>query len=151
MTAALPLHILATIVWLGGLFLLCVVFPPSTRNLDSKTALSLWHKILSLFFVWAWISMALILATGIAIVFLKFGGFSGIPTIHRWNMAIGIPAIVLYCYLYFVPWQRSRCAMSRQDWGAAERDITQARIIMAIILTLGLVASVVSAVARYYV
>jgi uncharacterized membrane protein len=150
MTASLALHILAPIVWLGGLFVLCVVFPPSARNLDSKTALSLWHKILSRFFVWAWISMALILASGISIVFLRFGGFLAIPRIHRWNMAIGIPAIVLYCYLYFVPWQRSRRAMSRQDGRAAERGVTQARIIMAIILILGLVASAVSAVGRYH-
>jgi uncharacterized membrane protein len=87
---AAPVHIVATIVLLGGLFLLYAVVRPSIGTVDSRTALSLWHTMLSRFFVWAWISMALMLASGIAMVNLKFGGFSGMPTLHRWNMVIGL-------------------------------------------------------------
>lgn len=94
--------------------------------------------------------MALILMTGIAMVFLAFGGFSGVPIIHRVNSAIGIPAIVLYGYLYFMPWRRFRHAMGSNDWNAAEKSLGQARLLMAIVVSLGLVASVVSVAARYY-
>jgi uncharacterized membrane protein len=151
MTFVLPLHTLAVIVWLGGLFLLCVLFYPGAQRLESATALSLWHRILSRFFVWAWISMLLILASGIAMIFLAFGGFSGVPSIHRWNMLLGIPAIALFGYLYFVPWRHFRHAMSNHDRMVAEKSIRQARTIMVIILTLGLVASVVSVAGRYYI
>jgi uncharacterized membrane protein len=149
MTVVLPLHTLAAIVWLGGLFSLCFVFQPSTRNLGIETAMSLWHPMLSRFFGWAWISMLLILASGIGMVFLKFGGFSGVPSLHRGNMAIGIPAIALYGYLYFGPWQQFRRAMARHDLMAAQKGIARVRAVMAIILTLGLIASVVSAAGRY--
>jgi uncharacterized membrane protein len=151
MTVALPLHIVATIVWLGGLFLLCVVLQSTTRNMELKAALLLWHKVLSRFFVWAWISMALIVGSGIALVSLKFGGFAGAPALHRGNMLIGIPAIILYGYVYFVPWQRCRRAMARSDWGVAEKALAQARKIMTVVLALGLAASAVSAFGRYYV
>jgi uncharacterized membrane protein len=147
---ALALHILAAIIWLGGLFLLCVVLQPSARPLVSVIALSLWHRVLSRFFVWAWVGLALILISGIAMVFLEFGGFAKIPSIHRANMLIGIPAIALYGYLYFAPWQRFRRAVSSNDAMAAKRSIRQVRMLMATILALGLVASVVSAGARYY-
>jgi uncharacterized membrane protein len=61
MSVAFTLHTLAVIVWLGGLFLLCVMVQPSTRDLDSEIALSLWHRMLSQFFAWAWVSLLLIL------------------------------------------------------------------------------------------
>ena len=149
MSVAFPLHTLAVIVWVGGLFLLCVVFQPSTRDLDTETAMSLWHRMLSRFFAWAWISLLLILATGIGMVFLTFGGFSNVPMLHQVNRAIGIPAIALYGYLYFGPWRQYRRAMARHDLIAAQTGITRIRVVMAIILTLGLVASVVSAAGRY--
>ena len=151
MTFVLPLHTLAVIVWLGGLFLLCVSFYPSVQQLESATALSLWHRILSRFFIWAWISMLLILVSGIAMIFLAFGGFSGVPSIHRWNMLFGLPAIVLFGYLYFVPWRHFRHAMSTHDRLTAERSIRRARTIVVIILVLGVVASVVSVAGRYYI
>ena len=150
MTIVVPLHTLATIIWLGGLFFLCFMFQPGTHQPDATMALSSWQRVLSRFFGWAWVSLALILISGISIVFLEFGGFSGIPSIHRGNMLIGIPAIILFGYLYFRPWQRFRRAMSCKDWSAAENSLRQARIIMAIILALGLIASVVSIAGRYY-
>jgi len=74
----------------------------------------------------------MILISGIAMVFLEFGGFGGVPSIHRGNMALGIPAIALYVYLYFVPWQRFRRAISAKDWTAAKNNNRQAQIIMAV-------------------
>jgi uncharacterized membrane protein len=101
MTVAFPLHIIATIVLLGGLFFASVVFRPIASGLDIQTVSSLWQQMLSRFFTWGWASLLLILATGIAMVFLKFGGFSGVPMIHRANMVIGVPAIVLFGYVFF--------------------------------------------------
>ncbi|SDJ37772.1 hypothetical protein SAMN05216338_104777 [Bradyrhizobium sp. Rc2d] len=92
----------------------------------------------------------MILITGITMVFLEFGGFANIPNIHRANMVIGIPAIALYGYLHFAPWQRFRRALSSNDAMTPEGSIRQIRTLMAVILALGLVASVVSAGARYY-
>jgi uncharacterized membrane protein len=148
MTVVFPLHIVATIVLLGGLFFASVVFRPIARDMDIETASSLWQQMLSRFFAWGWVSLLLILATGIGMVFLKFGG-SGVPMIHRGNMVIGIPAIVLFGYLFFGPWQRYRRTMLRRDWNAAEKEIRRVRVVMGIILVLSLVASVVSAVGRY--
>jgi uncharacterized membrane protein len=149
MTLVFPLHVLATIVLLGGLFFASVVFRPVARGLDVETASSLWLQMLSRLFAWGWVSLLLILATGIAMVSLKFGGFSGIPMIHRGNMAIGIPAIALFGYVFFGPWRQYRRAISRRHWAAAEKELTRVRVLMGIILTLGLVASVVSAAGRY--
>ena len=149
MSVVLPIHILATIILLGGMFFASVAVRPGTRGLEVDAALVLWHRMLSRFFAWASVSMLLILVTGIGMVFLKFGGFSGVPAIHRGNMAIGLPAIALYAYVYFGPWQRYNETLSRGDWIAAQKNITRVRTLMAIVLALGLVASAVSAAGRY--
>jgi uncharacterized membrane protein len=83
MNIALPIHLVTVIVWLGGLFGLSVAFRPSTRDPQSVSRL----------FRWASISLALIVASGVALVQLRFGGYSGTPLVHRLNMAIGLPAI----------------------------------------------------------
>lgn len=149
MIVVFPLHLLAAIVLVGGLFYASVVFWPLARGLDIETASSLWQQMLSRFFAWGWLSLLLILATGIAMVFLKFGGFSGVPMIHRGNMALGIPAIVLFGYVFFGPWQQYRRSVLRRDWTAARKEITRIRVQIGIVLVLGLLASVVSAVGRY--
>jgi len=149
MIVVLPLHLLAAVVLVGGLFFVWVVAWPLARGLDIETASSLWQQMLSRFFAWGWVSLLLILATGIGMVFLKFGGFSGVPMIHRANMAIGIPAIALFGYVFFGPWQQYRRVVSRRDWTAARRQITRVRVLIGIVMVLGLVASVVSAVGRY--
>jgi uncharacterized membrane protein len=149
MTIVFPLHVLAAVVFLGGLFFASVVFRPVASGLDNEIASSLWKKMLSGLFTWGWPSLLMILATGIGMVFLKFGGPSGVPMIHRANMAIGIPAIALFGYVYFVPWRRYRRTMSRNQWAAAQKEFTRIRVGMAIVLVLGFVAAAVSAVGRY--
>jgi uncharacterized membrane protein len=66
-------------------------------------------------------------------------------------MMIGIPAIALFWYLYLAPWRQFRRAVSSRDWTDAENGLRRIRITMAIILTLGLIASAVSVVGRNYV
>jgi uncharacterized membrane protein len=149
MIIVFPLHVLAAIVLLGGLFFASLVFKPLAHGLDIETASSLRQRMLSPFFAWGWVSLLLILGTGVAMVFLKFGGFSGVPMIHRANMVIGIPVIVLFGYVFFGPWRAYRRVMARRDWTAAQREIGRVRVLMLLILGLGFVASVVSAVGRY--
>jgi uncharacterized membrane protein len=149
MTVALPLHIVAAIVLLGGLFFASVVFRPIARDLDIETASTLRQQVWSRFFAWGWVSLLLILATGIAMVFLRFGGFSGVPLIHRANMAIGIPAMALFGYVFFGPWREYRRRVARRDWSAAQEEIKRIHVLMGVIVGLGFVASVVSAIGRF--
>jgi uncharacterized membrane protein len=149
MTIVFPLHVLATIVFLGGLFFAVVVFPPIVVRLKTESASFLWQHLLNRLFVWAWVSMLVILGTGIGMVFLKFGGFSGVPLIHRQNMAVGIPAIILFGYAFFGPWGQYRRTIAHGDWTAATTELMRLRFVIAVSLGLGLVASAVSAVGRY--
>lgn len=146
----LAIHILAVIVWLGGMFFLTVVLDTGASLPDRSAALSSWERALSRFLPWGLLSLGMILATGVTLVFSVFGGYAHIPNIHRVNMLIGIPAIALFVYLCVLPWRRLRRAAFVHDTATVEKTMGQAKILLAIILTLGLLAAFTSAVGRYY-
>jgi uncharacterized membrane protein len=146
---AFPIHIVAIIVWLGSLFMLVSVVGPTTRALDAAASASLWHRLLSRFFLWGSTSLAIIVATGIVIGPVRFGGFSNVPELHRWNMIIGLPAIALFAYAHLGPYRAFGRAIADRDWNAAGQRVARIRALLGTVLILGLVASVVSAVARF--
>jgi uncharacterized membrane protein len=146
----LAIHILAVIIWLGGLFFLVVVLGPSAESLDAAGASSVWYRTLSRSLAWGWLSLVLIVVTGVAMVFLVFGGYGHLPNIHRVNMAIGIPAIALYSYVYLMPWRQLGRAVRSSDRVVAAKKRHQVRTLLATILVLALSAAFMSALGRYY-
>lgn len=146
----LAIHILAVIIWLGGLFFLAVVLGPSAESLDPAAVSSFWHRTLSRSLAWGRLSLVLIVATGVAMIFLVFGGYGNLPNIHRVNMAIGMPAIVLYGYVYLMPWRQFSRAAQNNDTALAAKKLRQVRMLLATILVLALLAAFMSALGRYY-
>ena len=144
MIIALPLHIVAMIVWLGGLVavvLLAYEIAPESRALW-------WFRSLKRLFLFATPALATVLATGIALVQLRFGGFSKLPPLHRWNMLLGAPAIALYLQTYVVSWRSLRRAVAANDWNRANRDASAVHVRFGFIVALGVAAAVVSSVGR---
>ncbi len=119
MSIGLVLHVLAAIVWVGGMFFAYVVLRPSTGPLEPAARLALWQRVLSRFFLWVWISVVALLASGFTMVLLGFGGFAAVGDYVRAMMTIGLVMVAIYLYLYFLPWPRFRHAVLTADWSAA--------------------------------
>jgi uncharacterized membrane protein len=150
MIIGLAFHIVAAVIWVGGMFFAYVVLRPGMSPLEPAIRLPLWHRVFSRFFLWVWLSIAVLLASGFAMVFLGFGGFATAGAYVRVMMAIGIVMMVIYTYLYFVPWWRFRRAVSTTDWPAADQHISQIRPLVGLNLVLGLATVVIGASGRYY-
>jgi uncharacterized membrane protein len=150
MIVGLAFHIVAAVIWVGGMFFAYVVLRPSTGPLEPTVRLPLWHRVFSRFFLWVWLSVAVLLGSGFAIVFLGFGGFATVGAYVRVMMALGILMMAIYTYLYSVPWQRFRRAVSTADWAVAERHINQIRRLVGSNLVLGLATVVIGGSGRYY-
>ena len=115
-------HIVAAVIWVGGMFFALVVLRPSTGPLDPPTRLALWG----------------------------FGGFTKIGTYVHVMVGLGIIMMLIYAHLYFVPWQRFRRAVAAGEWPVAAKNIDQIRQLVTINLVLGLITVVVGAAGRYY-
>jgi uncharacterized membrane protein len=150
MILALAFHILGAVVWVGGMFFAYMVLRPSTGPLDTATRLPLWDRVFTRFFRWVWLSIVALLLSGFTMVFVGFGGFAALPAYVRVMMMLGVTMTIIYAYVYFVPWQRFRRAVSASDWPMGARDLNQIRVLVAVNSVLGLLTVVVGTAGRYF-
>jgi uncharacterized membrane protein len=143
-------HIVAAVIWVGGMFFALVILRPSTGPLDPPVRLALWQRVFSRFFSWVWAAVVVLLVTGFAMVLWGFGGFARIGMYVHVMMGVGILMMLIYAHLYFAPWQRFRRAVTASDWPTAGKNIEQIRLMVTINLILGLITVVIGAAGRYY-
>lgn len=149
-TAALILHVLSAVIWVGGMFFALLVLRPASGPLDPAVRLALWERVFGRFFPWVFAAIALLLASGYAMVFGVFGGFRGAGLHVHIMQATGIVMMLAFFHLYFAPWRRFRAALAREDRAGAARQLDQIRWIVTLNLVLGLVTVAVGSSGRYW-
>src|SRR5665213_1185715 len=120
-SVALILHVVAAVVWVGGMFFALLVLRPATGPLEPPVRLQLWTRVFDGFFRWVIAAIVLLLASGYAMVFGIFGGFKGVGIHVHIMQGIGILMVLAFLHLYFAPWRRMRAAVGRQDYPEAAR------------------------------
>jgi len=143
-------HIVAAVIWVGGMFFALVVLRPSTGPLEPPVRLALWQRVFARFFPWVWAAVVVLLISGFAMVLWGFGGFAKIGMYVHLMMGTGILMTLIYAHLYFAPWQRFRRAVAASEWPVAARNIDQIRLLVTVNLVLGLITVVIGAAGRYY-
>jgi uncharacterized membrane protein len=147
---ALIVHILAAIVWVGGMFFAHQVLRPAAAMLEPGPRLILWSRVLGRFFAWVIAAIILLLLSGYTLVFGVFGGFRAIGLYIHLMQGLGILMMLLFLHLYFAPWRRFRMAVARQDWTEGGRQLGQIRTIVTINLVLGIVVAAIGGSGRYW-
>ncbi len=150
MAFLIALHVLAVVVWVGGMFFAYVVLRQSAGPLPSETRLALWHRVFRRFFPWVWSSIVVLLASGYGMMFLYFGGFAGAGLYIHVMQGIGIVMMMLFIHLFFVPWRRFSDAMEKRHFPEAAKYLAQIRRVVAANLVLGLLAIIVGASGRFW-
>lgn len=145
------LHIIATIIWVGGMFFAHLVLRPSAiETLEAPLRLTLWNQVFKRFFFWVWLSVITLLVSGYMIIFLYAGGFAGVG-IHIHIMQLGgLLMMVIYAYLYFVIYQKFHTAVIIEDWPDAGKLLFKIRNIVTVNLVLGLLTSILAVAGRYF-
>jgi uncharacterized membrane protein len=141
----LLLHILAAVVWVGGMFFAHQMVRPSVGPLEPPVRLALWRRIFQRFFSWVWVAVALLLVSGLAMQSL------GIDGLHVHIMeGLGLVMMLAFAHLYFAPWKRFRRAVDGADFPAAAIQLNQIRRIVEFNLALGLLVVAIGATGRYW-
>ena len=144
------LHVLAAVVWVGGMFFAYVVLGPSAGPLEPPSRLALWQRVFGRFFPWVWVSIVALLASGYAMLFLRFGGFQTAPLHVNVMQLTGILMMLLFLHLYFAPWRRFSRAVEAQAFKDAAAALDQIRRIVKINLVLGLITVIAGASGRFW-
>jgi uncharacterized membrane protein len=151
MTATLVgLHVIAAVIWVGGMFFAYMVLRPSAGPLDPPLRLAFWQRVFSRFFPWVWASILVLLASGYAMLFLRFGGFQTAPLHVNVMQLTGIVMMLLFFHLFFAPWRRFSRAVDSKAFAEAAMELNQIRRIVAINLALGLITVIAGASGRFW-
>jgi uncharacterized membrane protein len=150
MFIALTVHILAAVIWIGGMFFAYAILRPSAGPLEPGVRLALWSRVLSRFFPWVWLSVAALLVSGGAMIALDTTGTAAASTLVRLMMALGLVMIAIYAWVYFTPWQQLRRTVSTQDWVSADQHLQKVRFLVGLNLALGVLTVVVGISALLY-
>lgn len=132
------LHVAAAIVWLGGMvFLLAALRPAAHALLAPPQRLPLMADVLRRFFPAVWISIAVLLPTGL----LRMAAVgAGAPAGWHLMAGIGTVMVLLFAHIWFAPWRRLRAAVAAQDWPAAGKNIGQIALLAKVNMVLGWLA-----------
>lgn len=150
MIVGLFFHILAAVIWVGGMFFAHQMLRPAAGPLEAVQRLPLWRRVFERFFPVVWLAIAALLASGYGMVIWGFGGFAQIGPYVDIMQGLGIIMMMAFAHLYFAPWKRFRRALDAGDLPAAQKQLDQIRRIVGINLLLGLVTVVIGATGRYW-
>ncbi len=147
MQIAYLLHVLGVVVWVGGMFFAYLALRPVAASvLEPPQRLTLWAGVFDKFFPWVWLSVALILATGLHLL-MVLGGLAA-PHHALAMLALGIVMMLIFGHVYFAPYRKLKRAVAGQDWKAGGAALGQIRQLIGINLVLGLVTIAVVFVGR---
>ena len=133
------LHILAAIVWVGGVsFMQLALRPAVAELLAPQQRLPLIARVLQRFFALVWISIAVLLLTGL--LMLLAVGMSHAPFGWHLMLGLGLLMFVIFGHLYFGPFSRLKQAVSAGDWPEGGRCVGQISALATINLGLGVLA-----------
>lgn len=150
MVIAISLHILAAIIWVGGMFFAYVVLRPAAGILQPPDRLRLLEHVFIRFFRWVWIALLVLFSTGLWMVLVELGGFLSVePHIHA-MMCGALVMTLIFLHVYFSSFQRLRKAVAGKNWPAAGAAGDQIRQLVFINLIIGLVTVCIATTGSYW-
>lgn len=145
----IALHALAAVIWVGGMFFAYIALRPAANALSLAERLPLWSGALGRFFLWVWISIAVLLISGYWMLFSYYGGFAGAAAYIHIMHGLGWIMVLMFGHVFFAPWRRLRAALAAGTLDEAARYLNQIRLFVGLNLILGLVVVVVAAGGQY--
>jgi uncharacterized membrane protein len=133
------LHLFAAVVWLGGIsFMLYALRPAATKLMQAPERLSLTATVLQRFFSMVWLTIVLLLLSGIYM--LTSVGMKNAPIGWHIMLSLGLVMMALFGHLYFGPFRRLKLAVAASDWTEAGRRAGQVSTLAGVNLALGVIA-----------
>ncbi len=139
------LHLLAAVLWVGGMAFALLVLRPASSFLETDVRLQLWRRVMGRFLPLAGVSALVLLTSGHLRVVLLFGGFGEAPLYVHLKAGLAWLMAAIYLVLVLGPARRFFRDVEAARPAEAARALVQMRRLVAINLILGLVVLVLAA------
>jgi len=147
MLIVVALHVLAVVVWVGGMSFTLFVLRDALAPLAPPERLGVLARVFGRFLHLVGIAIVVIAATG-GWLLLQYGGMGTAPWGVHAMVAVGGVMMVLYGVLVVRHNPRFQAAVTAADWPAAGALAGRMRVLVAVNLVLGIVVIVAGIVGR---
>lgn len=138
MTLFKLIHLLAALIWVGGMFFAYVVLRPvAVEVLEPPQRLRLWDAVFRRFFNWVWGAVAALLVSGLYMIYL-YGGMAHVARHVHIMLVLGLAMMVIFGYVFFACYVPLSLHAANQRWKEAGELLGKIRKLIAVNLALGL-------------
>ena len=96
-SALYAVHVLAALVWVGGMFFAWMILrPAAVSSLEAPARLTLWAEVLRRFFLWVWLAVVLLPISGVGLLHLRFAGLETAPRYVQIMMGLYLAMLALF-------------------------------------------------------
>ncbi|MCU0956586.1 MAG: CopD family protein [Hydrogenophaga sp.] len=144
------LHVLAIIVWIGGMVFAHFFLRPAAMQLAPPQRVPLMHDALARFFSAVLVSIVVVLASGlwmmgrVAKETVQAGLAFNMPLDWTIMAVLGIAMMAIFGHIRFALFKRLSRAVAAQDWPAGGAALASIRTWVGINLVLGVVIVVIT-------
>ena len=149
--AALKLaHVLAVVVWIGGMVFAHFFLRPAALKLEPPQRIRLMHGALQRFFAAVLVSIVVILVSGLWMIgrvakeSVQAGLGFNMPLDWTIMATLGIVMMAIFGHIRFALFKRLSKAVAGSDWPAGGAALASIRTWVGINLTIGLVIIVIT-------
>lgn len=150
MSFAIVLHLLAAIIWLGGMFFAYMCMRPAASQMfEPAVRLPFLYNAMGRFFNWVWLCVFILPVTGIWMATQLYGSVGSWPHSVLLMLALGIIMILLFIFVFLAPYRRVGLALKIDDFASAGKNMEHLRRVVGLNLLLGTVVIISASAGRY--
>lgn len=147
MSVAIALHLLAIVIWVGGMFFAHQVMrPAAVSTLLPPQRLQLWAACFKRFFPWVWLCIIIVLATGLWMFFQ----FPKPPLFMHIMLGLGIIMMLIFFHVFFAPYNRLKKAVSEERWEDGGAALNQIRMLVGLNTLIGIVTIIIATAGKFF-
>ena len=140
------LHVLAALIWVGGMFFAWMILrPAAVTALEGPARLKLWVEVFQRFFVWVWIAVVILPISGVGLLQMRFNGFETAPRYVQIMMGLYIVMTALFIRIQSLQLPELRKAVEAQAWADGAAVMGRIRRLVGCNLIVGLVLVAIAA------
>lgn len=145
------LHVLAALVWVGGMFFAWMVLRPAVVSaLQGPARLKLWLEVFPRFFVWVWAVVAVLPITGVGMIQLQFVNFEIAPRYVQVMMGLYVVMTALFIRIQSLQLPELRKAVEAEQWAEGAAALGRIRRLVGINLLVGLAVVAIAAARPHF-
>jgi uncharacterized membrane protein len=139
------LHLLAALVWVGGMFFAWMILrPAAVAVLQPAERLRLWLEVFVRFFYWVWAAVLVLPVSGLILLYLRFAGFDTAPGYVHAMLGLYLAMLALFLRVSLLQLPQLRRAVDAQDWPTGGAVLGRIRRLVGINLLIGLLVMAIA-------